>query len=176
MNKEEFKGLMKFLSAIYRVPLEKATIDAYAILLGQYEIEDAMGGVKNLVSTNVYPTFPTPGAIINEIEAYLDRGLLDAGGAYELAMKLVREYGHGTHGWEKASELMPPEVEDTCKILGWDAICLSTEPEIARAQFLKMYETVKLRARKGRTNQASVPALTEIAQKMSLEGRKDSGD
>jgi hypothetical protein len=66
-------------------------------------------------------------------------------------------------------ESLPEAVRKTVQYIGWQELCLSEEPDVVRAQFMRMYQQVAERRQK----EAVLPpalkeAIAAIADKMDM--------
>ncbi len=66
--------------------------------------------------------------------------------AWGMVVHAIREYG--SYREREALESLPPAVRKTVEYIGWREICLSEEPDVIRAQFMRMFQQVSERRQK----------------------------
>lgn len=64
--------------------------------------------------------------------------------AWALVARAVRE--HGYYRPREALEFLPERIRATVEAIGWQEICASEQPDVIRAQFMRMYEQIKRRS------------------------------
>ncbi|PTQ51056.1 MAG: hypothetical protein HSCHL_1547 [Hydrogenibacillus schlegelii] len=93
--------------------------------------------------------FPTPAELRAAVYELAFGDLPSAAEAWAAVIRAVRKHGFG--GAHEARESLPPIVWKAVSAIGWRDICLTDEPEIVRAQFMRVYEALVRRERDERT-------------------------
>lgn len=147
----------------------RPTVELWLRMLGDlpYQVvEKAL--VKVLATAKFFPTV----AEIREAASELmqPEGMLP-GEAWGLVLEAVKRYG--SYRQQEALASLPEDVATTVKYMGWQEICLSEQPEVVRAQFMRIYEQVAARKREEVTVPQEVKALAEkIARQKALDKGK----
>lgn len=156
MNRAETVQLLAFITAFYPDwKLTEATIEAWHEMLRDLEFEVAKTAVKRVISRKRY--LPTVAEIREEAASLLRPELMSGEEAWALVADAVREFGY--YREMDARERMPALVERVVRAIGWDEICLSEEPGVVRAHFIRLYEALARREREDITLPADVKAL-----------------
>ena len=139
MTLEAFcKDVMMYLATVYEVDITDAKMLVYYDLFKDVDDTVMKSAIRKLCLERPYPTFPKPGEIQQAINSILYVNELPESEAWGVVVKLIRKYGHNQK--DKAFNEMTPLVRMTAEQMGWYDICISTEGEILRAQFMRMYK------------------------------------
>jgi len=101
--------------------------------------------LKKLMLTN---TFPPSAAELRQAVVDIttpQRDHITAAEAWGMVVRAIRY--HGSYQGSEGLKSLPPAVRRTAEHIGWRDLCLSEEPEILRAQFMRMYDQVATRRR-----------------------------
>jgi len=142
MTKGEVAKLLAVLAAAYpKFEVDDVKVQVWYEMLGDLEYSVVNIAIKKLIMQN---TFPPAIAEVRKaaIEISSPRGLT-AAEAWGEVVKAVRNYGY--YREKEAMASMSPITAQVVRYMGWREICLSEEPEILRAHFLKMYDQVAAR-------------------------------
>ncbi len=142
MTKGEVAKLLAVLAAAYpKFEVDDVKVQVWYEMLGDLEYSVVNIAIKKLIMQN---TFPPAIAEVRKaaIEISSPRGLT-AAEAWGEVVKAVRNYGY--YQEKEAMASMSPITAQVVRYMGWREICLSEEPEILRAHFLKMYDQVAAR-------------------------------
>ena len=169
MTKQEFAIWAAALKTYY--PRENILQNQQAMELWFRQLQDipyrlAEAVLDKWVSCNKWS--PSIADIREQAAAITQGDPVDWSEAWSDVMELVGEYG--TYGVVEAIEKMDTVTAECVRRLGWRSICLTDKPEVARANFRKLYEQIIERKKKD----AQMPLmLKEKISKMILEERKD---
>jgi hypothetical protein len=101
----------------------------------------AEAALFKVLSTARY--FPTVAEIL-EAALYVTQPLLPtAPEAWAMVMQAVNK--HGMYRQQQTMDMLPDFVQQVVKTMGLRQICLSEEPDIVRAQFIKSYDVMEKR-------------------------------
>jgi len=143
VNAKEFSKIMAFISAAINREIPVETYEVYYEMLRDMDYELAFAAAKKAIGEDEYPTLPTIGKLRKAAQSLCTMDRLSAPEAWGLVQKAIRR--HGYYGEAEAMALLPPEVAETAKQMGWAEICHSEKPDVIRAQFMRMYETTEAR-------------------------------
>ena len=106
-----------------------------------YEIaEKAL--IKVLATAKFFPTVAEIRAAATEL---CSPRLLTSGEAWEQVMRAIRRYGF--YAQQQTMEMLEPLVKRAVECVGLREICLSEEPDIVRAHFMRVYDQLANRER-----------------------------
>lgn len=145
MTKGEVAKLLVVLAASYpKFEVDDLKVQVWYEMLGDLDYDVANIAIKKIIMLN---TFPPAIAEVRKaaIEISSPRGLT-AAEAWGEVIRAIRDYGY--YREKEAMASMSPITAQVVRYLGWREICLSEEPEILRAHFLKMYDQVAAREQK----------------------------
>ena len=166
MTKGEVAKLLVVLAASYpKFEVDDLKVQVWYEMLGDLDYDVANIAIKKIIMLN---TFPPAIAEVRKaaIEISSPRGLT-AAEAWGEVVKAVRNYGY--YREKEAMASMSPITAQVVRYLGWREICLSEEPEILRAHFLKMYDQVAAREQKKQLLSPTMQTeIKKIAKKYDL--------
>lgn len=157
MTRKEFTECMAVLTTVYQGNVTPELLDAYFAILGDNDPELMKLAVKKVLREHVYPTLPKPAVIQQAINSLRNYNQLNEAEAWALVLKLVEKHGYASK--EQALEKMPELTKRTVEAMGWRELCLTTQPEIVRAQFLRIYQI----------NQKRTQDTAQLAQLLELK-------
>jgi len=153
---EDFALLMAVLSEVYgdgRPPSEVKT-EVYFSSLKRYDMKTLKKGIERMITTRVFPSFPKPGEIIQEIEGTQESRAIDAWGKVVNAIKRVGPYQSVNFG--------DPVIHSVIEFMGgWPATGDWLEDELKWKQrdFERLYGIMQ-----GRGSEIKyLPGICEIA-------------
>lgn len=166
MTKGEVAKLLVVLAASYpKFEVDDLKVQVWHEMLGDLSYDVANIAIKKIIMLN---TFPPAIAEVRKaaIEISSPRGLT-AAEAWGEVVKAVRNYGY--YREKEAMASMPPITAQVVRYMGWREICLSEEPEILRAHFLKMYDQVAAREQEKQLLSPTMQAeIKKIAKKYDI--------
>ena len=168
MNSKEFTRIMAFISAAIDRKIARATIDAYYEMLNDLPAELVMAAAKKVIASDEYPTLPTIGKLRKAAQDLCHMDKLSAPEAWGQVLHAVHR--HGYYGEVEAMAALPENVGAVVGMMGWQDICHSDKPDVLRAQFMRMYETVEIRQREREMLPAGVKELVAGIGKKMLPG------
>ena len=134
MNKQEGAVLVGMIASAYPSwkPTQE-TVAVYVELLLDLDVKEAQIALRSLLMASEYP--PAVAAIRKKVLELQDGLPLTKNEAWELVMFQVRKYGTNHR----------PAIEDeivaqVVQAIGYRELCLSTNIDTIRAQFLRLYE------------------------------------
>lgn len=139
MTEAQAVALVAVLQAAYpRQELREETIRLYAAMLRDLEFVSAEQAVKRIIASSPY--WPAIAEIRNAV-AEAETGLPSPEEAWEEVRRAVRDVGsYGRPQWSN------PVLARAVESIGWLQICLSEQPGVERAHFLRVYESLRSRA------------------------------
>lgn len=142
MTKGEVAKLLVVLAASYpKFEVDDVKVQVWYEMLGDLDYAVASMAVKKIIMQN---TFPPAIAEVRKAAIEISSPMgLTAAEAWGEVIKAIRNYGYYREKEVMAS--MSPITAQVVRYMGWREICLSEEPEILRAHFLKMYDQVAAR-------------------------------
>lgn len=172
MTKQEVAKLLAFISAVYpNVDLRDGTVEAWHELLGDIPFDLALAATKKVLSEQEIPGLPAVGKIRQAVAAMMTSDMPSAAQAWGMVVEAIKRYGY--YRQDEALEALPERVSEAVRCIGWQELCLSTEPEIVRAQLMRIYEQYAAKEKQEYSIPADVRALTvKIAQQKALGGEK----
>lgn len=172
MTKEEAKQLVGLAAANFPALQDKdmrPTAILWQKMLEDIPYEVAEKAVLKVIATNRH--FPTVAEIRSAVAEIMQPDGIAPGEAWGLVLETVRRYGF--YRQKEALASLPEDVATAVRHLGWQEICLSEQPEIVRAQFMKVYEQVINRERQSMVMPREVKELAaKIAQRKALGSGK----
>lgn len=144
----EVSKLFAVLSAAYpRFDVDEVKLQLWYEMLKDIPYQLATLLVKKHICESPYPPVISDirGAAA-EITCSEEYGL-DAGGAWGEVMRGIRN--HGIYDPEGALSSMSQRTGEVVRRIGWREICRSENLSVIRGQFIKIYETLESRERKG---------------------------
>lgn len=136
MTRRDSLEIFALLTAAYpREPMTEAQIALYETLLAPYPPDAVREAVLRHIQQS--PWFPR----ISDLLALVTAGdTLDADEAWAEVRRQIRAVGYyGCPVWSH------PAVAEAVAAIGWDTLCLSTNPEVDRAHFLRFYAAARQR-------------------------------
>jgi len=124
----------------------RPTAQLWYNMLSDIPYEIAEKALMKVLTTAKY--FPTVAEIREAIVEIVEPKTMSAAEAWGEVEKKIRWYGY--YRGAEALENMSPQVAKVVRYIGWREICLSEEPAVIRAQFMKMYQQVAEREQKER--------------------------
>lgn len=169
MKKTEVVQLLAVINAAFpNMQITEMTVDLWHELLGDIEFNVAKTAVKKLILESPYP--PTIADIrkqVAEITTQPD-DRIDAAEAWGEVLRAIRH--HGYYCEKEALESMSPRTAKVVQYMGWREICLSTDIDVVRGQFMKMYNAVTEREKQERLLPFSLQEeIRQISDRMSMK-------
>jgi hypothetical protein len=142
MTKGEVAKLLVVLAASYpKFEVDDLKVQVWHEMLGDLSYDVANIAIKKIIMLN---TFPPAIAEVRKAAIEISSPMgLTAAEAWGEVIRAIRDYGY--YREKEAMASMSPITAQVVRYLGWREICLSEEPEILRAHFLKMYDQVAAR-------------------------------
>lgn len=170
MTPKETAQILGIVAIAYQnFVLDKPKISVWHELIGDLDFNLAQMAVKKLISESPYP--PTVHDIRRRAAEIIQPQLPDAAEAWGIVKANIRKYGryHVTEG----IEALPEPVKTTVRYFGYIELC-EGDPDIIRAQFMRMYDQVANRLK----NEQLLPLplreqIKALAGQLALEGGHD---
>jgi len=166
MVEEEVAKLLAVLAAAYpNFEVNEMKHKVWFEMLKDIDYKVAQVAVRKIILEN---TFPPAIAEVRKACAELTMPQIpDAGMAWGEAVRAIRYYG--IYREKEALRSMSPLTAQAVRYIGWQEICSSTEPGVARGHFLRIYEQLARR----KQQDAMLPAdlkegIAQLAQKFEL--------
>jgi len=137
VTKREFLTIMGLLSAGTRTEVSESTTEAYWEMLQDLDGGLTLLAAKKLLASEAKPFFPAIGAIRRAVAEISSPDGLTPGDAWGFVKKAITRFGY--YREEEALNWVPPLVARAIRNIGWQDICMSEEPEIVRAQFMRVF-------------------------------------
>jgi hypothetical protein len=140
MTHNDFAAVITYLGEGTGKPLSLPAAEVYWDLLSDLPLAALRVAAKQALLEGQYPVFPPAGVLRRlAVEALMyGRGDPAPEEAWALVRRALSEFGYYREAAGLAS--LPGLVRRAAELLGWQSMCDSTEPEILRAQFRKVYE------------------------------------
>ena len=161
MDKREAASVVAVIAAAYpQWPASKETVAVYADALADLSHADAMAAVRDLILTE--DRWPTVATIRRRAA---DRaGILAPTSTQAWAEVVGQADEQGRYGQPRWTH---PAIREAVKAVGWYEICMSTNQDTLRAQFMRMYDDIRSRH--------DVALLTEPGRLSLGSGSADRG-
>lgn len=143
MTFREFTEIMVFISAAIDKEIAKPTVEAYYTMLKDLPYELLVAATKKVIASNEYPTLPTIGKLRKAAQDLCRVDRLSSAEAWGEVLKAIQQ--HGFYGKDDALKGLPENVAAIAEMMGWQEICHSESPDVIRAQFMRMYDSVETR-------------------------------
>lgn len=141
MSPTETAKILAVLAAAYpRFEVNQTTHAVWSDMLGDLAYADVNLAVRRHVSTSTWPP-----SIAEIRKATVPEGL-SAAEAWGLLIGAIRRYGY--YREDEAMDVLPAEVAHVARLVGWRDLNMSTEPDVIRGQFLRMFGQVSERERR----------------------------
>ena len=112
-------------------------------LLGDVDFGVAQVALKKLMlESNFPPSLAEMRRAIAEVTTP-EAERLEAGEAWAQVRQAIRWFGY--YRELEALESLSPVIAEAVKAIGWQEICATEEAEIVRAQFMRVYESIRKR-------------------------------
>ena len=142
MTKGEVAKLLVVLAASYpKFEVDDVKVQVWHEMLGDLDYAVASMAVKKIIMQNTFP--PAIAEVRKAVTELMNPEQVTSSEAWGEVTRAIRNYGYYREGEALAS--MSPTTAQVVRYMGWREICLSEEPEILRAHFLKMYDQVAAR-------------------------------
>ena len=145
----ELLGVLCVAYPHFYVNATNAEKDLAAAVWGEMlkDIDDnvALAALKRIIATNKFP--PTPAEMLESVRKITNRGMLDAGEAWQKVNCAILQYGY--YRESEGLDSLDETTRKAAQYIGWRELCLAPlEQEMAnRAHFMKMFETIAARAK-----------------------------
>lgn len=175
MTKAEVAKILAVLAASYpKFEVDDLKVKVWHEMLCDLEYSVVNIAIKKLIMQNTFP--PAIAEVRKAVTEITNPKCLTAAEAWGEVLRAVKNYGH--YRAKEAIASLSPTTAQVVKYIGWDEICLSEEPEIIRAHFLKMYDQIVAREQE---RQLLPPAMQAEIEKLSkkfdlrlIEGGKEA--
>ena len=166
MTKGEVAKLLVVLAASYpKFEVDDLKVQVWHEMLGDLDYDVANIAIKKIIMLNTFP--PAIGFVRNAASEIASPMGLTAADAFGEVIRAIRDYGY--YREKEAMASMSPITAQVVRYLGWREICLSEEPEILRAHFLKMYDQVAAREQEKQLLSPTMQTeIKKIAKKYDL--------
>lgn len=137
-------------------------------LFADVSFEVAQAALKKLMVSSPFP--PSIADLRREVVAVTVplEDQISPAEAWGMVVHAIRKYGY--YQEEKAKASLPSAVRRTVDYIGWQELCLSDEPDVIRAQFMRMYEQVTARQRQEALLPPAVKQhIASLAERMDMQ-------
>ena len=148
MNKTEILKILTILSQAYtnfdfgnNPQQDKIKRDLWHEMLEDIDYKTAEKSVKKIISQNKFA--PTIAEVRQAVYEVNNPGELTAGEAFEQVLSAVKKYVYMQE--KKALESLPPKTAKTVRAMGYQEICMATQVDVVRGQFIKIYDQISER-------------------------------
>ena len=147
MTKKEMTVILVVLKEAYQnFSFTEAKIDLYLELLGDLNSRIVLTAVKKLILESAF--VPTISDIRRNVVEVSGPYLPIAAEAWEMVRRIMVHYGQEEGAYELDS--LSSLIQKTVNTIGWGHLCLSEDPDISRAHFLKIYDQYREKEMKHR--------------------------
>ena len=142
MTKGEVAKLLAVLAAAFpRFEVDDLKVQVWHEMLGDLDYDVANIAIKKIIILN---TFPPAIAEVRKTAIEISNSInITAAEAWGEVIRAVKKYGH--YRAKEAIASMSPATAQVVRCIGWSEICLTEEPGVIRAHFLKMYDQIAAR-------------------------------
>lgn len=146
MDTRETVELFTVIAALYPREQSFSKADSETVKVWQRMLSDipaniAVGAVQSHAATSQWP--PSI-AEIRQHAVNITSPIMDADQAYTLVRIAMKKFGY--YQSKDAMETLPEDVREAVRSFGgFVSMCMSEEPEIQRAQFMKLWDAMKKR-------------------------------
>ncbi len=178
MTKSETAKLLAVIAASYpRFEVDDLKVKVWHEMLGDLDYNVASMAVKKIIVQNTFAP-----AISEVRKAALEVttpevNRITAAEAWGLVKKCFSKYSINRE--KEALASLPGPVADTVRYMGWRELGMSEQPDVIRAQFMRMYDQVATRRREDallpaamRETIGQLAAGMDMGPKLKLVGRK----
>jgi hypothetical protein len=138
MSRTEFAAIISYLAAGCGKTLSDAALLVYFDLLGDLPAEVFQTAAKRALLQQEYAVFPQAGTLRKVALEIMQPDRLSALEAWDLLRGAIRSFGYMRE--RQGLDSLPEPVRQVAERFGWQTLCDSTEPEICRAQFMRVYD------------------------------------
>ena len=142
MTFQETRNILKIIMAAYpkQFAMNEITPELWHSLLQDLSFDVIQAAVKKYILQEKFP--PTITEIRDKAQSILNKDmLLDGTLAWDIVLSAVRKYGY-TRG-QDAIQTLPSPIQQVVRAIGWQRLCGSTQPDVIRGQFFKMFDRVQ---------------------------------
>ncbi len=166
MTKGETAKLLAVLAAAFpRFEVDDLKVQVWHEMLGDLDYDVANIAIKKIIILNTFP--PAIAEVRRATAELMNPDRVTKPEAWGEVIRAIRDYGY--YREKEAMASMSPITAQVVRYLGWREICLSEEPEILRAHFLKMYEQVAAREQEKQLLSPTMQTeIKKIAKKYDL--------
>lgn len=161
MTKGEIAKLLAVLAAAYpKFEVDDVKVQVWYEMLGDLEYSVVNIAIKKIIMLN---TFPPAIAEVRKTAIEISNSInITAAEAWGEVIRAVKKYGH--YRAKEAIASMSPATAQVVRCIGWSEICLTEEPGVIRAHFLKMYDQITAREQE---RQLLPPAMQAEIRKLA---------
>lgn len=144
MDRVETGKLLAIMSAAWpNFEVDKAKHAIWHEMLGDVEFEIVQVALKKLILESPYP--PSIADVRRQVvEIMTPPGdQMEPAEAWGAVLQAVRQWGYYREG--EALKSLPDRVARVVRMMGWQELCASEEPDVVRAQFMRMYDQIRTR-------------------------------
>lgn len=174
MTKQETAKVIATLYEYYPAGKEGANlqskVNAWHMILQDRDYHQAMAAVVAFAANDKKGFFPTPGAIIDQLDKLTEQERLTELEAWRLVEKAAR---NGSYGAEEEFERLPPEVKKAVgspdQLKEWAAMDADTVKSVISSNFQRSYRVIQQREQEYRALPQSVKVFLDSVKLGSLE-------
>ena len=166
MTKGEVAKLLAVLAAAFpRFEVDDLKVQVWHEMLGDLDYDVANIAIKKIIILN---TFPPAIAEVRKTAIEISNSInITAAEAWGEVIRAVKKYGH--YRAKEAIASMSPATAQVVRCIGWSEICLTEEPGVIRAHFLKMYDQIAAREQEKQLLSPTMQTeIKKIAKKYDL--------
>ena len=166
MTRAETAKILAVLAASYpKFEVDDIKVQVWHEMLGDLGYSVVNIAIKKLIMQNTFP--PAIAEVRRATAELMNPDRVTKPEAWGEVIRAIRNYGY--YREKEAMASMSPITAQVVRYLGWREICLSEEPEILRAHFLKMYDQVAAREQKKQLLSPTMQTeIKKIAKKYDL--------
>lgn len=142
MTKGEIAKLLAVLAAAYpKFEVDDVKVQVWYEMLGDLDYDVANIAIKKIIMLNTFP--PAIAEVRRATAELMNPDRVTKPEAWGEVIRAVKKYGH--YRAKEAIASMSPATAQVVRCIGWSEICLTEEPGVIRAHFLKMYDQIAAR-------------------------------
>lgn len=144
INKLEVAKLLTVMAAMYpKFEVTDVKVALWHDMIGDLPYELAQTALKKVMLTSHFP--PTVAEVRKAAADIIQSGKeeMDAGKAWGEVQKAISKWGY--YEPQKALDMLSPLTRQVAEQISWREICSCETPGVIRGQFMKMYDSLKIR-------------------------------
>ena len=144
ISKAETAKLLTVMAAMYpKFEVTDIKVALWHDMIGDLPYKLAQAALKKVMITSHFP--PTVAELRKAAVDIMQSGkeAMDAGKAWGEVQRAISKWGY--YEPQKALDMLSPLTREAAEQISWREICSCENPGVVRGQFMKMYDSLKIR-------------------------------